>query len=262
MKMPLGRLNCVHCSRKLPSRSKIWIRLLLRSPTNRRPLRVERERVRLIEFAGPGAGLAPSLDRGVPSFENFRISDAPWPCPCETKMSPLPATIDVVRLEEVLRVDASARLAERQQQLAVRAELEHLMAFGRAAAWPTDRPRAGAGAAGCAAREPRQARRARDAARCPDSPSPRRCRRDPRRCRAGRRAARRRSSSPACRTHRSGEWDRPSANRGTRCCRRTARRPRRSCRRDRRRQRSTTPTSVPREAVPSSRRCDRDWAHR
>src|ERR1019366_7653828 len=38
---------------------------------------------------------------------------------------------EVVRLEKILRIAAAAGLAEREEQLAVRTELEDLMAFGR-----------------------------------------------------------------------------------------------------------------------------------
>src|SRR6266853_1838518 len=37
MYTPLGRLNCAHWSMKVPSWSKIWMRLLPRSPRNNRP---------------------------------------------------------------------------------------------------------------------------------------------------------------------------------------------------------------------------------
>ena len=64
-----------------------------------------------------------------PSFENFTMRAfefPPWPSP--TKISPFGATrTSDGMIERVRAVAGDARLAERHQDLAIRAELEHLM---------------------------------------------------------------------------------------------------------------------------------------
>ena len=60
------------------------------------------------------------------------MRELPPPCPSPTKMSPFGATSTSFGLEEVVGSRRAARLAERQQHLAVRAELDHLVSLGAA----------------------------------------------------------------------------------------------------------------------------------
>src|SRR3954470_3432455 len=94
-------------------------------------LRVEGERVRLVEFTRSGAELAPLLDElaglvelqdpvvaGAVSFANEDVA--------------VRCGDDVVRLIKIVGRRRAARLAEREQHFAVGAELEDLVALGRA----------------------------------------------------------------------------------------------------------------------------------
>src|SRR5215510_6831147 len=91
MKSPLGRPNCFHWSRNFPSWSKIWMRLLLRSPTKIRPLESIAIACGVSNSLGPEPFLPHAL-MNFPSFENFtmRALESP-PCPSATKMSPFGA---------------------------------------------------------------------------------------------------------------------------------------------------------------------------
>src|SRR5215510_4710288 len=89
MKIPLGRPNCFHSARNLPSWSKIWMRLLPRSPTNTLP--VESIAIAWSSVNSPGAEpFFPHALINLPSFENLTIRalESP-PCPSATKISPL-----------------------------------------------------------------------------------------------------------------------------------------------------------------------------
>src|SRR5579872_474849 len=92
MKMPLGRPNCFHSSRKLPSWSKIWMRLLARSPTNRRPFESKARQCGTSNWPGPYPYLPHCLIAFL-SLENFSTRALPRPglWPSETNMSPLGA---------------------------------------------------------------------------------------------------------------------------------------------------------------------------
>src|SRR5437899_2290316 len=91
MKSPLGRPNCFHSSRKFPSWSKFWMRLLPRSPTNSRPLE-SMARACGVSNSPRSAPFLPQVLMNFPSFENFtmRALESP-PCPSATKMSPFGA---------------------------------------------------------------------------------------------------------------------------------------------------------------------------
>src|SRR5205814_9439066 len=91
--------------------------------------RVECERVRLIELARTRAGFSPSFAQGavLRELQNLRLA---LPVPLGNENFSRRRDDHVVWLEEVLGIDASARLAEPHQQFAVGAELEHLVALG------------------------------------------------------------------------------------------------------------------------------------
>src|SRR5262245_24746326 len=89
MKIPLGRPNCFHSARNLPSWSKIWMRLLPRSPTNTLPV----ESIAMAWSSANSPGADPFLPHALinlPSFENLTIRalESP-PCPSAKKISPL-----------------------------------------------------------------------------------------------------------------------------------------------------------------------------
>ena len=149
----------------------------------------------------------------------------------------------VVRLIEVLRLCRAARLAERHQQLALRAELEapdDRVSNPEADRYASPRNRAG---------RPQAPHRAPAAARRPDRRSPTRCPRDRRACRAGRSTSPGRSWRPAFRTDRTSEptagWTSARSRDRDTYSRRIARRPRCSGRLDRSRPRSSSPRYVP-----------------
>ena len=130
MKMPLGRLNCFHWSRNLPSWSKNLDAVVLAVADEQTPLRIHGERVRHVELAGPGAFL-PHVLMNLPSLANFTMRalvSPPWPS--ATKMSPLgAATTADGALNSSGPLPGYARLAEPQQNLSVRTELEDLVAL-------------------------------------------------------------------------------------------------------------------------------------
>ena len=92
MKIPLGRPNCFHSSRNLPSWSKISIRLFPRSATNNRPWESMAMACNSANSPGPDPFFPQAL-RNLPSLDNFTIRafESP-PCPSATKMVPLGAT--------------------------------------------------------------------------------------------------------------------------------------------------------------------------
>src|SRR5207247_2794794 len=116
--------------------------------------RVERQRVRLIELARTGAQLAPLLDE-LASLVELQDAIVSGAVPLGDEDVPVECDDDVVRLIEIVGRRGAARLAEREQHLAVRAELEHLVAV-RCAGPRADRARGRrrAPAAGRAARRP------------------------------------------------------------------------------------------------------------
>ena len=124
--MPLGLPNCVHgVVSDLPSWSKIWMRLLPRSPTKMRPR--ESMAMAWMEWNSPGAQpLLPHALTNAPSFENFTMRLLPLsPWPSATKTSPLGADDDVARGGEVVGpAPLLSRRAERHQHLPGRAELD------------------------------------------------------------------------------------------------------------------------------------------
>src|SRR5438034_4353463 len=130
MKIPLGRPNCFHSARNLPSWSKIWMRLLPRSPTKTLPM--ESRAMAWSSANWPVAvPLLPQALMNFPSFENFttRAFESP-PCPSATKMSPFGAVVTADgRVEAVRAVSCNIRFSEGQQDFPIRTELYNLVAL-------------------------------------------------------------------------------------------------------------------------------------
>src|SRR5207247_2642080 len=89
---------------------------------------IERERVRLIELAATAAGLPPPLDQ-LSVFRKLQDLGLALTMTLRDEDVAVFGNDHIVRLKEVLRIDAAARLAESHQKLAFRAELEDLMPF-------------------------------------------------------------------------------------------------------------------------------------
>src|SRR5437867_1958325 len=131
MKIPLGRPNCFHSSKNFPSWSKIWMRLLLRSPTNNLPV----ESIAIAWSSANSPLAVPFLPQALmnfPSFENLtmRALESP-PCPSATKISPFGAvtTAEGRLIEGVRTVSCNSCLTEHEQDLSIRIELNDLMAL-------------------------------------------------------------------------------------------------------------------------------------
>ena len=112
------------------------MRLLLRSPTNRRPFGIERQGVRLVELDRAGSLLADDRDQlaVLRKLQDARVGAA---MPFGDEDVAVGRGHDVVGLIEVAGIGRAARCAERHQQLAVRTELEYLVTFGRARRRPS-----------------------------------------------------------------------------------------------------------------------------
>src|SRR5262245_27268907 len=114
--------------------------------------------MRLIELAGSAAVLAPPLDDRLAVFrepDDFRLALAVAERDDDLAVR---RDDDVVRLEAAVRFEGAAWFSERHQQLAVRAELEDLMAERGAGS--------GSSATASACLRPRRATRWRRAAGC------------------------------------------------------------------------------------------------
>src|SRR5262249_50464296 len=100
--------------------------------------RIHRQRVRLIELTGAAAVLAPLLDQ-LSSLVELQHAVVAGAVAFGDEDVAVGCGDDVVRLIEELRRRRAARLAKRQQQLAIGAELVDLIALRRARA-RTNRP--------------------------------------------------------------------------------------------------------------------------
>ena len=107
------------------------MRLFARSATNSRFLESMARLWGWSNSLGPVPRL-PHCLMNFPVRSNLRMRPLPPPWPSETKMSPFGAVMHVVRLVEVVRLAGAAGLAQREEHLALRAELEHLMSARRA----------------------------------------------------------------------------------------------------------------------------------
>ena len=164
--MPLGRPKWRHSSTNCMLRSKTCTRLFERSATNRRPCESNASACGPMNSPGRRAHLAVLARRTCrPSCSRTRRSPSccasvgRGQCPSATMMSPLGAIAHAVGPMNVSRAGLrDAGLAERQQHLAVGAELEQLepAPLGRGIVLRTDR-----------CRPPRSCRRGPDRIRAP-----------------------------------------------------------------------------------------------
>ena len=137
---PLGRPKCRHSSTNFMSRSKIWMRLLERSATKRRPCESNASACGPMNSPGPPPSL-PNDDTNLPSV--VIADDAIAVLLRRGRPRPVAVGDDDVAVrrdraggrpdEGVVPGLRDARLAEREQHLALGAELEHLEAAARRA---------------------------------------------------------------------------------------------------------------------------------
>ncbi len=184
---PLVRPNSGYSAIDLPSLVRIWTRWLWRSATTSRPCESNSSACGVRNSPGPVPVLPMTAQELSGAVEHRDAADQVGIRDVGVALGHVDVAVgrigdDVGRLGQRLRrIAPHARLAERQQHLAVRAELHD-----GAALVPSPEISSG----------PRRWRR-------PSRP-PTRCRRDRRGCRAATRTSRRRSSGSPCPTRRSG----------------------------------------------------------